>query len=114
MSELSIKTLYYICDTVLELFDEAPSGIIENDLLFRKASMLPRYEDEVLSFLVSEGLLEQRSGSFKITYKGRVVIQNGGFKKRLQRDRILRACAITAAIASVLAIILQVLFYFLG
>ena len=98
-----------MCDALLELFDEAPSGIIENDRLFPKRSLSPMYEDEVLSFLVSEGLLEQLAGGFKITYKGRVIVHNGGFKKRIKRERILHACTITAAIAGVLAVILQVI-----
>ncbi len=62
------------------------------------------------SFLVSEGLLEQIPGGFKITYKGRMVIHQGGFRKMHRREGLVRLCSVVAAVAGVIAVVLQVLF----
>lgn len=98
-----------VLDLVLEMFDGYPGGFISHDQLYRKGRHLPDDQDEVLSFLLSEGLLEQRAGGFKITYKGRMVIHSGGFKKTVRKDRLVFWCAVVAAVSGVLSIALQIL-----
>lgn len=99
-----------VCDIVLDMFDNVPGGIITDDQLYGGGHPLPSDQDEVLSFLVSEGLLEQIPGGFKITYKGRMVIHQGGFRKMHRHESLVRLCSIVAAIAGVIAVVLQVIF----
>lgn len=95
------------------MFDNVPAGIITNAQLYGSGRPLPPDQNEVISFLVSEGLLEQIPDGFKITYKGRMIIHQGGFKKRHRRERMIMACTVIAALASVVAVILQILFHLL-
>ena len=61
----------------------------------------------------NEGLLEHIPGGFKITYKGRMIIHQGGFRKLHRSESLVRVCSVVAAIAGVIAVVLQVLFQLL-
>lgn len=106
----SLKYNHRVCDLVLDMFDNVPGGIITDEQLYRRGHPLPPDEDEVLSFLVAEGLLEQIPGGFKITYKGRMVIHQGGFRKMHRSESLVMLCSVVAAVAGVIAVVLQVLF----
>lgn len=102
-----------VCDIALDMFDNVPQGIITNDQLNGTGCPLPPDQNEVFSFLVSEGLLEQIPDGFKITYKGRMIIHQGGFRKLYRRESLVRVCSVVAAIAGVVAVVFQVLFQLL-
>lgn len=104
---------YRVCDIVLDMFDNVPAGVITNAQLYGSGHPLPPDQNEVLSFLVSEGLLEQIPYGFKITYKGRMIIHQGGFRKLHRRESLVRVCSVVAAIAGVVAVVFQVLFQLL-
>ena len=110
MPHYSLEYNHKVCDLVLDMFDNVPGGIITYDQLYRSGHPLPPDQDEVLSFLVSEGLLEQIPDGFKITYKGRIVIHQGGFRKMHRRESLVKLCSVVAAVAGVIAVVLQVLF----
>ena len=109
----NIEYNHRVCDIVLDMFDNVPMGIITNNQLYRSGLPLPSDQNEVLSFLVSEGLLDQIPDGFKITYKGRMIIHQGGFRKLHRRESLVRVCSVVAAIAGVIAVVLQVLFQLL-
>lgn len=110
----SLRYNHYVLDLVLKMFDDHPSGFISNEQLFNRDISHPVDQDEVFSFLTAEGLLEKTNYGFKISYKGRMVIHNGGFKKAQRRRRMMSACTIIAAVAAVIGVILQILFHVLG
>lgn len=114
MFKHSLSYHHKALDITLEMFDEQPTGFISNELLLSKDFPHPADQDEVLSCLVAEGLLEQTERGFKITYKGRMVIHNGGFEKAERRRRMMSTCTIIAAVAAVIGVILQILFQVLG
>jgi len=102
---------YKVLDLVLDMFDSSTNGIIAAEDLYRGKSSFPSDQNKVLSFLEAEGLLEQVPDGFKITYKGRMIIHQGGFWKIHRRQLFGRICTIAAAIAGVFAVILQILFH---
>ncbi|MBQ9887744.1 MAG: hypothetical protein IJM41_00665 [Bacteroidales bacterium] len=103
-----------VCDLVLNMFDNMPDGYISAKQLYGGGKPIPADQNEVLSFLVAEGLLEQVQGGYKITYKGRMKAHQGGFRKAQRKDAVVRFCTIVAAITGCIAIILQVLSWIIG
>lgn len=109
MGRRSLSYNHEVCDRVLSMFDVVPSGFIEDRLLDKPG---PADKQEVLSFLVAEGLLEKVPGGYHITYKGRMIVHGGGFKKAVKKERLLGACTVIAAVSSLLAIIFQIVSHF--
>lgn len=97
-------TFYAICDTCLRAFLKANDGYLDNDYF----AGLP-YDDEVLTFLTQEGLLQELPHGHKIAYKGRVVLNSGGLKRaHILRD-LTTVSSIVAAIASVVGVVVAFL-----
>lgn len=60
---------------------------MEKTALFHDAGKgLPPDYDKVLSFLSREGYLDEDARSFKITHKGRMVLDEGGFLRKYRRE----------------------------
>ncbi len=97
-----IEFRYKIADMILNSFYQNRTGYIEKQDLF--SDNLPN-QDEVLAFLVSEGLLDENPYGYKITYKGRIAVDKGGLYGAWKRKRIMYICTIVAAIAGVIAIL---------
>lgn len=72
-----------IADIVLGIFYEANHISIDDWNEYRES---PHY-NEVMTFLVAEGFLEKTPRSIKITYKGRLKVDDGGFVGAFKRER---------------------------
>ena len=88
-------------DSLLETFDAVSSGRIEKTLLLNDA---PDDFHEALSFLVAEGCLEELKYGYQITYKGKAIINQGGFVSQYRRERALFYCTVIAAVSGVLCL----------
>lgn len=71
----------------------------------------PHY-NEVMAFLVAEGFLEQTPRSIKITYKGRLKVDDGGFVGAFRRERyalwlswLATIVSTAAAVSSIAALV---------
>ena len=92
-------------DVLLETFLNATGGCIEKKTLLNKTLKdLP----EALAFLVAEGYLEESKYYFKITYKGKAFINQGGFTRQYRRESIQFYCTIIAAISGVIGLLFSV------
>lgn len=100
-----VLSYYRICDLILNTLDSA-GGNIEREAFEGKG--LPYYE-EVFPFLVGEGLLEESPDSFKITYKGRIAVNEGGLKGRYIRRTVIGVCSIVAAVAALASLTILLL-----
>ena len=102
----NIRFRYEIADMLLNVFYKSRAGYIgKQDLC---SDHLPD-QDEVLAFLVSEGLLDENPYGYKITYKGRITVDKGGLYGAWKRKLITYICTIVAAIAGVIAILVAFL-----
>lgn len=110
----SLHYLYGPCDMVLRTYDNSPDGFVSYEQLAEARRRSPvSDEEEVYSFLSDEGLLEQTGDGFQITRRGRIFINEGGFRGRLRRRRVERAllwvgtvCAAVAAVSGILSLLL--------
>lgn len=91
-------------DTLLNTFLGVPSGCIEKAVLLDNA---PDDIPEALSFLSAEGYLEESEYCFKITYKGKALIEQGGFIRKHRRERALFYCTVVAAVSGVLGLLVS-------
>lgn len=94
-----------VLDCTLELLDAAPISNREFHAL-----ELPN-GDEVLGFLLSEGMLEQNKYGIHITPKGRSHLYEGGYR-RLWWKRLFKTIAAIVTFLAALATIVNVLFSF--
>lgn len=92
-------------DEQLRMFANIPGGRIEKRILLNNA---PDDFDTALSFLAEEGYLEESEHDFKITYKGKALINQGGFIGKHRRERILFYSTIVAAIAGTLGLAVSI------
>ena len=93
-------------DYMLRMFDGAPGGFIDNGNLFSEP-----IEDwaEAVSFLTKEGYLEELRYGRKITYKGKLLIDQGGFVGKHRSEAVAYLATVVAAVASVIAAVASVL-----
>lgn len=89
-----------IADIVLNLFYE--KKYIDRNVWYESIRHLPYY-DEVMRFLVAEGFLEETPRSFKITYKGRFKVDDGGFVGAYRRERFALRLSCLAVVVSIVA-----------
>lgn len=94
-----------VLDATLVLFDCSP--MLNSDFY---ALELPN-GDEVLGFLLSEGMLEQNKYCIHITPKGRSHLYEGGYR-RLWWKRLFKTIAAIVTFLAALATIVNVLFSF--
>lgn len=92
-------------DDLLLAFVNTPGGAIEKVNLFNDA---PDDFNIALSFLVAEGYLEESKYGFQITYKGKAMINQGGFVRKHRRERALFYSSIVGTIAGVLALFISI------
>ena len=90
-----------------QLLDIALSSLekgiwIPGDILFHNA---PEGLDSAIRLLVDEGYLEKSDNRYKITFKGKSLVDNGGFAAKYRNERIQLYCVIIAAITSTLSLI---------
>lgn len=102
----SIDYDYGVCDLVLDMFDKTPGGFLSFEQLRRPTA--PPDDNEVFSFLVEEGLLDETRYGYQITRKGRIVIHSGGFKKQHRRERCVFICTIVAAVSGIVAAVASI------
>lgn len=112
--ELNLERL----DMILKMFNESPTGGYEKRVLFMRHGdkPLPADYDKAVAFLVAEGCLEEDKNGFTITYKGRSIINEGGFLgkyRREMRGRMLEhigiitgiVCGVAGLILSIIALV---------
>ena len=75
-------------DMILDMFDKTPGGSIEKSIIFNveDGHQLPPDYDKALAHLVREGCLDEGKYGFTITYKGRAVLNEGGFVGKYRRE----------------------------
>ena len=102
-------------DMALEMFGNSPTGYIEKSTLFclpDGASLPPDY-DKVLAFLSLEGYLEEDKRGYKITYKGRTILDEGGFLKKYRREirehRVDRIGILVGIVTGVAGLVLSII-----
>lgn len=99
---------YFYCkrlDLVLDMFAKVEGGSIAKINLFNDA---PDEFDTALSFLVAEGCLEERKYGYQITYKGKAIINQGGFVRKYRRERALFYSSIIGTIVGIIALIVSI------
>lgn len=113
MSRKEVELQYEELDYALGMFAGSISGGIRRSDLFRGSDLPPHYY-EVFARLVSEGFLEENAYGYKITHKGRTVMEEGGFLRKYRRE--LRnhrltvvgvVAAVTSALLALIALYLQ-------
>ena len=102
-------------DMALEMFGNSPTGFIEKSTLFYLpdgASLPPDY-DKVLAFLSLEGYLEEDKRGYKITYKGRTILDEGGFLKKYRREirehRVDRIGILVGIVTGIAGLVLSII-----
>lgn len=91
-------------DKILSLMADSPRGISKPRLLENPCSLpLPANYQEGIAFLVSEGYLHERTGSFQITYKGRMILDEGGIFEEHRRKKVRLLFSVVSLVACVLS-----------
>ncbi len=102
-------------DMALGMFEKSATGYIERSVLFHMpdGGTLPPDYDKVLAFLSLEGYLEEDKYGFKITYKGRTVLDEGGFLKKYRREvrerRLDRIGILVGIVSGIAGLILSII-----
>ena len=99
---------YYYCkrlDIILDMFAKVEGGSIVKVNIFDNA---PDGFVTALSFLVAEGCLEEFKYSYKITYKGKAIMNQGGFVRKHLRECMLFYSSIIGTIVGVIALIVSI------
>ncbi len=94
-----------------QLLDIALSSLgrgvwISGHALFHNA---PEGLDSAIRLLVDEGYLEESDNRYKITFKGKSLVDNGGFTAKYRNERIQFYCTIAAAITGFLSFIIAII-----
>lgn len=92
-------------DYILMMFVQTGGGGISKDKLFDNA---PDEFDTALSFLVAEGCLEESKYGFQITYKGKAIINQGGFVGKHRRECALFYSSIIGTAVGVIALVVSI------
>ena len=87
------------------MFAQTESGSIAKANLFDNA---PDEFDTALSFLVAEGCLEESKYGFQITYKGKAIINQGGFVSKHRRECALFYSSIIGTVVGVIALVVSI------
>ena len=99
---------YFYCkrlDIILDMFAKVKGGSIAKVNLFDDA---PDEFDTALSFLVAEGCLEESKYGYQITYKGKAIINQGGFVRKHRRECALFYSSIIGTIVGIIALIVSI------
>lgn len=93
-------------DMMLKTFKNSPNGFVDNKSLFHEP-----IEDwtDAIAFLTKEGYLEELRYGYKITYKGKMLIDQGGFSRKYIREVAQHWATIAAGVTSTIAAVASVL-----
>ena len=104
---------YATCDMFLQMVNDLPDGYVSREVLEKASTSAPvPDEEEVIAFLVEDGLLKELPDGFQITHRGRILVHEGGFQSRLRRarrDRTIVAIGVVSGIIAAIASILSLL-----
>lgn len=103
---------YEILDIALTPFLSAAGGGISRSILFGSGELPPHYY-ETLSRLVREGFLEENAYGYKITHKGRTMMQEGGFLRKYRRERRIHLFTVVGAVAAIVSALLALITLYL-
>ena len=93
-------------DMVLDMFKGVPGGFVDNRSLFDKP--IEEWPDAI-AFLTEEGYLEELHNGHKITYKGKMLIDKGGFVGKHRREIVQHLATVAACVASIIAAVVSIL-----
>lgn len=91
-------------DLLLKSIDESKGGKVSRDALLDEKDA-PEDWHRAITFLTEEGYIKESGDHFEITYKGRVLIHEGGFRGEDRRERLLRHSSVIAAVCSLLGLL---------
>ena len=103
---------YEMLDIALTPFMSAAGGGISRSILFGSGELPPHY-DETLSRLVREGFLEENTYGYKITHKGRTMMEEGGFLRKYRREMRNHRLAVLGVLAAVISALLALIALYL-
>lgn len=83
---------------------------VPGEVLFHNA---PEGFGDAIRFLVKEGLLEESRNHYKITFKGKALVDNGGFVAKYRRERIQFYSVIIATVVGVISLAVSIIAIFL-
>lgn len=95
-------------DDVLRIFINTKDGRIPSSVLLNKDGA-PEDWIRAIEFLTEEGYLKESDGYFDITYRGKAILNEGGFVRKNRRERTLSNYTIIAAICSVLTLLVSLI-----
>jgi hypothetical protein len=87
------------------MFAKVEGGSIAKINLFNDA---PDEFGMALSFLVAEGCLEESKYGYQINYKGKAIINQGGFVRKYCRESTLFYSSIIGTIIGIIALIVSI------
>jgi hypothetical protein len=90
-------------DKILSLMAEYQR--VSKSILLEKPDTLPlpaNYQ-EAIAFLVEEGYLHERTGSYQITFRGRMIVDKGGFVEEHRRKKVRLLFSVVSLVACVLS-----------
>ena len=101
---------YTTCDMFLKMVKDLPDGRVNFEILDTVSRTTPvPDEEEVIAFLVEEGLLKKVEDGYQITRRGRIVIDEGGLYARVRCKRMIAIFSIAGAVGGIIAAILSFL-----
>ena len=101
---IRIAGLYnWQCDKALSLFDNI--DYLERTVLFHKA---PQDLASCMTLLCKEGYLEESKYGYKITYKGKLLKEDGGFVRKYIRERIMFFAGVLACLFSAISVAISI------
>lgn len=95
-------------DDVLRIFINTKDGRVPSSVLLNKDGA-PEDWIRAIEFLTEECYLKESDGYFEITYRGKAVLNEGGFVRKNRRERTLSNYTIIAAICSVLTLLVSLI-----
>jgi hypothetical protein len=91
-------------DCLLKMIDDSADGrMLKGPLLDEEKA--PEDWSRAIAFLVEEGYIKESRNYLEITYKGRVLVHEGGFRSKDRRERVLRYSSLVAAVCSLLSLL---------
>lgn len=96
-------------DEILKMFVNCESNgcrFISRRHLF--ADGCPADYHKAISFLEAEGCLKEEPAGFYLTYKGRMVYDKGGFRRKQRREAISFYSTIIATVTAIASMIISI------
>ena len=108
-AEKSMDKFDYVrLDSLMKMIDECQDGIVlKKTLLNEKDSPEDWYR--AVAFLTDEGYIKEFDDYFEITFKGRILVHDGGFRRKDIRQRALLYCTLIAAVCSFVGLVVSLL-----